>query len=304
MDVIIPSQSINLFGSAIVSLSKIGKDLYLEFDTVSGLDLRTLNDGKSVFSYFHFATSFFERCTMGPTNSTSRKRLSREDDTDDVLNLRIHFKALQGIVRHRKNVQCLRIFCKPDDSLLNFEYTLNHRDTLLTAVHRVKIGNDANSVSAVTQTEGASELTAHPKVLSKLLEPLCTQSNAAIIVRPNSLAASSFHYDESRKHVLVSETACSLDELVDFDFQTTRDTLDPDLPESVNQEVVLVIPVKCTSAFLHFCGTEMNVVDLSFHWGGKPLLLKSEADGVTAELVLATLDHSTLTSMRTMAHPQ
>ena len=74
MDVVIPSHSIKLFNSSIVSFSKIGKDLYLEFDSVTGLSLRTLNNGKSAYAHVHFEPSFFERCTAPPVVGKSRKR--------------------------------------------------------------------------------------------------------------------------------------------------------------------------------------------------------------------------------------
>jgi len=63
MDVIIPSHNIKTFASSITTLSKIGKILYLEFDPLDGLSIRTLNDAKSCFVYFHFEVGFFERCS-------------------------------------------------------------------------------------------------------------------------------------------------------------------------------------------------------------------------------------------------
>ena len=49
MDCIVPSRSIRTVCAAISALSKIGKDLYVKFDRVNGLILRTLDDAKVSF---------------------------------------------------------------------------------------------------------------------------------------------------------------------------------------------------------------------------------------------------------------
>ena len=66
MDVVIPGHSIRTFSSSVATLSKIGNYLYIEFDPLLGLTLRTLNDAKSAFAEFHFEVGFFERCTSPP----------------------------------------------------------------------------------------------------------------------------------------------------------------------------------------------------------------------------------------------
>mmetsp|Transcript_5772 Transcript_5772/g.10937 ORF Transcript_5772/g.10937 Transcript_5772/m.10937 type:complete len:456 (-) Transcript_5772:462-1829(-) len=65
MDVIIPSHNIKTLSNAVSALAKIGKFLYLEFDPLTGLTLRTLNDAKSSFAEFTFDVGFFERCSSG-----------------------------------------------------------------------------------------------------------------------------------------------------------------------------------------------------------------------------------------------
>jgi len=71
MDVVIPSHNLRTFSSSVTTLSKIGNYLYIEFDPLLGLTLRTLNDAKSAFAEFHFEVGFFERCTSAPLPSTT-----------------------------------------------------------------------------------------------------------------------------------------------------------------------------------------------------------------------------------------
>lgn len=78
MDVIIPGHNIKILSSSLTALSKIGKQLYIEFDPLTGLTLRTLNDGKSSFAEFLFDVGFFERCTSPPGSNLLKKRV-RED---------------------------------------------------------------------------------------------------------------------------------------------------------------------------------------------------------------------------------
>jgi Rad9 len=362
MDVVIPSHSVRLFGAAISSLSRIGsKDLYLEFDPVTGLSIRTLNDAKSAYACVHYEPTFFERCTAPPTTTaaavaaTNMKRSRDKDNSDDddnsvELNVRfscrVSLKALSPVVRPRRNVHSLRIrSCESatgDDgtgtstSLLEFEFAMQHtNDTLLTAIHRVRVA-DAVGVSAVANTEGASEIVVAPAVLWRLLEPLQRTVEAALIVRNNnsnstnssgSVSASSFHHSDAvattttnksraannnailqatSASLLKSETACGCDEFLDFDFVSDRelldDNVDDEMPEEVNQEVILVFSIKEAKSMLHFCCSQPElVVNLSFHWGGKPLVMKASTDSYSVQLVLATLDYKLLTSMRTMA---
>ena len=71
MDVIIPSHNLKILSSAVSTLGKIGKVLYIEFDPFDGLTLRALNDAKSSFCCFHFDVGFFERCTTSSAATTS-----------------------------------------------------------------------------------------------------------------------------------------------------------------------------------------------------------------------------------------
>jgi len=69
MDCIIPGHSVRTFSASVACLAKIGKELYVDFDPLDGLSLRTLNDAKSAYGHFRFTPSFFERCSAPPTGA-------------------------------------------------------------------------------------------------------------------------------------------------------------------------------------------------------------------------------------------
>ena len=130
MDVVIPGHSVRTFSSAIQCLSKIGKDLYCDFDPIDGLTLRALNDAKSAFCAVELAPDFFERCTAPTASSAkasttdnargSRKRKSgtqhsssssqTSSGTQDLrFSCRVPMRALAPVVRPRKGIVSLRI---------------------------------------------------------------------------------------------------------------------------------------------------------------------------------------------------
>ena len=123
MDCVIPGHSVRTFSSAIQCLSKIGKDLYLDFDPIDGLTMRALNDAKSAFSAVEFAPCFFERCTAptstaNSSNGRGRKRkthptsssMSSSSASQDLrFSCRVPMRAMAPVVRPRKGVMTLRI---------------------------------------------------------------------------------------------------------------------------------------------------------------------------------------------------
>jgi hypothetical protein len=183
--------------------------------------------------------------------------------------------------------------------------------------------NDA-AVSAVAPKEGCSEIVGSPIILLRLLEPLQRTLNAALIFRnatenvTASISASSFHHSDGQADrqtnnnailqatsasLLKSETACCCEEFDEFDFRSDRDVEEEDVPDDVNEEVILVFSMKEAKAVLDFCNKldlEQRVA-LSFHWGGKPLTLETRGtESFSMRLVLATLEYKLLTSMRTV----
>ena len=75
-------------------------------------------------------------------------------------------------------------------------------------------------------------------------------------------------------------------------------------PPDVNQKVILVFSIKEAKAMLQFCAqTNSSFHDdgdalsiLSFHWGGKPVVIETDGDSFSGELVLATLHHGMIAS--------
>ena len=332
MDCVVPGHSVRPFCASIGCLSRIGKDLYVEFDAIEGLHFRTLNDAKSAYACFRFEPSFFERCTAPPLESTTttRKRRSRttEEPSQELrFSCRVSLRALAAVVRPRRAVAALRVRSEVSSSVffLSFEFQLrnNDEDALLTVVHRMKVA-EANSVSASAPKDGASEIVASPRVLLRLLEPLKRTALAALVVRSaaQTVSASSFHHTDTTMpdsnaanqnailqatsaSLLKSETAIGCDEFEEFDFREDRKVGDGDdsLPDGVNSEVVLVFPIKEAKSLLQF-SSQANLdqelsVSVFFHWGGKPMVLETSTDSFSAHVVLATLNHELLTSLRT-----
>lgn len=168
-----------------------------------------------------------------------------------------------------------------------------------------------------------------------------------------SVSASSFHHSDTvydrtllnnnnailqatTASLLKTETACTSQEFEDFDFVTSRNMNSNDnngIPDNVNDEVILVFPIKEAKAMLQFCCSsftmlsvsqqhrlqhvENQLVHLSFHWGGQPLMIQTfnntansniihdnniesfSSSTYNMQLVLATMDYQLLTSMRT-----
>ena len=268
MDCIISAQSARSFCGAIGCLSKIGKDLYVEFDTEDGLVFRTLNDAKSAFASFHWRPRFFERCTARP-------EAERERSQDYIYSCRVPLRALAAIVKPRKGVVSLRVKSEvcSDHSYLSFEFQLQKENDLLRVVHRIGVA-EADGVSAVAPKDGCSEIVTVPKLLLRMLEPLKRTSEVALIVndRHKMVTMASFHHCDSvaastnnallqasSSTLLKTETTIGVDDFEEFDFRDDRplgrDLMDDDAedvegeeddvpPENAGEEVTLVFGIK------------------------------------------------------------
>jgi len=302
MDCIIPSHSIRTFGASISALSKIGKDLYVEFDPVDGLILRTLNDAKSAFCEFAFDASYFDRCSSAPT----KEKQKRSALTQERYTCRIPLKAMGAVVRPRKGLVSLRIRnqVSADHLYLAFEFQLQQNGSQLSVIHRIAV-SDSESVTAVAPKEGCSQIVALPRLLIRMLEPLRTYEVALIINEQHKLiTATSFHHGSGSALALSqadkqmkTETSIGLEELEDYDWVSGREEIDEDMPPNVNNEVALVIGIKEIKSMFQFCsqgGDDGTATTLSFHWAGKPLIVETKGAGFTAQLILATLHHSLL----------
>jgi cell cycle checkpoint control protein RAD9A len=182
MDCTLSVHAIRTFSSSISALSKIGKDLYVEFDPVDGLILRTLNDAKSAFCEFTYAASYFERCSAAPnSNTTTTKR--RSVSQEDRYTCRIPLKAMGAVVRSRKGVVSLRVRneVSADHLYLSFEFDVHLNGNQLKVVHRIAVA-DSESVAAVAPKDGCSQIVASPRVLSRMLDPLRRFHEVALII--------------------------------------------------------------------------------------------------------------------------
>lgn len=337
MDCIIPGPSIRPFCAAIGCLSRIGKELYIDFDPVDGLSIRSLNDSKSVFSSFHFEPGFFSRCTsavpgvIGNARTAKRQRTTNTktepEHDDERWTVRIAMKALAAVVRQRKDILNLRITTAGDH--LAFEFKAQKvGGSVVGVTHKVGYST-AQGVAAVTTTDGASELVIQPKVLSTMLEPLRRSVEIALLVNePHRLVSSvSFAHDDlpddtttpsglnretPNASSLKTETSISYDDLVDVHYvghadgrhsRQNRGGVEP--PDDLETQVVLVFTLKEFKAFLQYCSqalVEQELrVQIQFFWGGKPIVAKTEGEKFSATLVMATLDHKLLGSMKTSA---
>jgi hypothetical protein len=280
----------------------------------------------------------------GQGNKHNLNNDDNNDDDDEDANdpsrftCRLAVKALSPIFRPRKYLQQLRITtttASEEIPCLKFEFTIHKPTTLCTIVHRIRYADAVGVVTAVANTDDSSEIVASPKIFSSLLEPLTRMPEVALIVRKTgSISACSFHHTDatmttnaqndqnnniptnnnailqaSAASLLKSETACSSDEFLEFDFVSNRDTdQDSSLPDNVNDEVILVFTIKECKSFLQFCSSIPELaVHVYFDWGGKPMVWKASEEASSSssswkvQWVLATLDHRLLTSLRTVA---
>jgi hypothetical protein len=132
------------------------------------------------------------------------------------------------------------------------------------------------------------------------------------------VTATSFHNSEenavlNRNAVLKTETSTGVEEFDEYDFRNNRKENDEELPGEVNERVVLVFSIKeakvsmavnccfktCSlmcllpsvcfaieKAMLQFCaqtnsthhndGEALSI--LSFHWGGRPIVIETDGD--------------------------
>jgi len=323
MDVTIPSHRIKTFANAIAALNKVSgssKDLYLDFDMLEGLFLRAINDAKSAYIQFHFEAGYFERCSTSLESLQSRKRKVDENSSQrDNFSCRIPVRSVSSILHNRKGVQSLRIRYegeKDEDGheksaysmQLSFEFALCAAEDsgYYRIVHRIGVA-DARGVQAVAPKDDCSEIVVRPNLLLKLIEPLKKTNEVAFTVNGSSkvATATSFHHGDTvsaanqlTSHVLKTETSIGCEEFDRFEWIDNR-LEDDNLPESVNDEVILVFSLKETKAMVQFCCQQVNeeeeaAIVVSFHWGGQPITFELEGNAFSAQLILATLDHKLL----------
>lgn len=255
-------------------------------------------------------------------NSNCDNENNTQTQTQDRFVCRIAFRALAPVIRPRKDVIALRIQSRMEHDIffVSFEFQIRQQplETLITVEHRIRAA-DAVGVQAEAGTEDASEMRCAPRILSRLLEPLKSTQEAALTIQSGmqTVSASSYHHSDSaglggapnpmllhsrNALFLKTETAIGCDEFEEFDFHQNRELSDPNVPRDVNQQVVLVFPLREAKAMLQFCSqTIMDqelIVSLFYYWAGRPLVMETSTDTFSARLVLATLDNKLLTALR------
>ena len=196
---------------------------------------------------------------------------------------------------------------------LSFEFRIQS-EGVMRIKHIIGV-SDADAVVAVAEKTGCSEIVVTPRVLLKMVEPVKSSEVALIISDTEKrVTATSFHYTDAATRtastsallqnallnanaatVLKTETSIGVDEFDEFNF---LDGNGEDLPDGANKEVVLVFSIKEAKAMLQFCAQtsideELRAI-VSFYWGGRPLIIETEGDSFTGELILATVAHNLL----------
>jgi hypothetical protein len=315
MDCLIPGHAIRPFCAAIGCLSRVGKDLIVEFDAVDGLTLRALSDSKAVFGSFHYEPSFFTKCST----AEMRKRKRTEDD-DSHWCVRVAMKSLAAVVRPRKDLVSLQLVSVGD--FLAFEFQIQRPEGVITRItHRVGV-TKAQSIAPVAIMDMSSELVVQPSVVLPMLEPLKRSTEMVLLINETHrlISGASFAHGDissggggsdaltaSKHSTLKTETSIGFDELVDFHYvsfpspSTTREE-GTTPPHDLKEQVVLVFTTKEFRAMLDFAAKshfdQELPVTLHFYWGGIPMVVTTKSQGFSAELVMATLDHKLLGSIK------
>ena len=251
---------------------------------------------------------------------TGRKRrksqgLSEESEDEDRWSVRVSIKALAPLIRPRKDVLSLQVVTIGD--LLSFEFQIQRTSGIIVRIiHRVGFSS-CSSVAAVCNTDGSSELVVQPQVLLTMLEPLRRATEIALLVNETHKLVSgvTFAHDDiaqeassnlAKPTTLKTETSIGYDELIELEYmhpdeESYENEPNPP-PADLKEQVVLVFTLKEFKAMLQFCAQAADQslpVSISFFWGGKPIVVKTNIEGLSGELVMATLDHNLMASMKT-----
>ena len=278
----------------------------MEFDVIEGLKLRSLNDSKSAYACFSFEPQFFERCTTSPLiqrkkrNQSSIARDAGDEASDyeepPPFSCRVAIKALGSVVRNRKNVVSLRVLNEEVSAKLyiSFEFHVqSYGNAVVRMLHRIPVA-EVESVSAVATKDGASHIHVEAKLMLQLLGPLKKTDEAALFVRPDPFLSASSFQPSVLARSLITETTASAEEY-DLTFQIRERT--SDMPEKINESIVLVFPLRESKAVMQYCQAQDLRVDIYFHWGSQPMIWAIEGSGHSVQLVLATMDHKQLEAL-------
>lgn len=330
MDCIVPGNSVRTITAALCCLSRVGKEVSIEFDPIDGLTMRALSDSKAAFVSFHYSPSFFEKCSYrhstqhgngsakrartklrGPQQCQPVSQLESEDHGRPHWSGCLAVRALGGVVNQRKGVTSLQLISTDDAVFFRFYLRIQH-ETSFHVSFKIPVSGSKSS-TVLTSTRRASEITVHPAVALKMIEPLQKTAEMALLVNDTRRYVSSLTFGgthdrrrtvaEVEAAALKTQVTIAYDELIEVHYQPQHDsnTNANSQPADINQRAILVFGMKEFKAMVTFCVQALEheelPITLQFHWGGKPVLLSTSSRGFEATMTVATLDHTLIRGM-------
>lgn len=119
-----PSVNFKALGKAILTLSRIGEELYVE-PYKDGIYFRTVNPKRSAYASFNFTQNFFAFYKLDMTNSNSTS--NRRGDQEETLKCKVAMKSVLAVFRTpANNVESCQLQLDPDDGQLTFQLRCRH----------------------------------------------------------------------------------------------------------------------------------------------------------------------------------
>ncbi|KAF4529320.1 hypothetical protein B566_EDAN011414 [Ephemera danica] len=119
-----PSINFKALGKAILTLSRIGEELYVE-PYKDGIYFRTVNPKRSAYASFNFTQSFFAFYKLDATSSNHTS--NRRGDEEETLKCKVAMKSVLAVFRTpANNVESCQLQLDPDDGQLTFQLRCRH----------------------------------------------------------------------------------------------------------------------------------------------------------------------------------
>uniref|UniRef100_A0A0B6ZL02 Cell cycle checkpoint control protein RAD9A n=1 Tax=Arion vulgaris TaxID=1028688 RepID=A0A0B6ZL02_9EUPU len=269
----IPGLSLKVFGRAILSLSKIGDELYFE-PLEDGLFLRSVNSSRSAYGSFQFSPSFFSNYVIGVTDKDGHS----EDDDDDVLRCKLGMKSIMAVFKSLptidKMVEKCRVSLDVAEARLIFQMYCRHG---IIKTHKLAFIECETLQAVFSKDMCPNKLTAVAKLLcDAVLNFQNNQEEITLIIRPNYVALKNYVDDEPDPHKVVhTELTLSPEE-----FEQYQAGVDADITFCLKE-------LRAILAFADIAGLP---VTLHFESAGRPITFSITTDlSFEANYVLATL---------------
>eukprot|EP01129_Flabellula_baltica_P014377 TRINITY_DN6866_c0_g1_i1.p1 TRINITY_DN6866_c0_g1~~TRINITY_DN6866_c0_g1_i1.p1 ORF type:complete len:360 (+),score=70.29 TRINITY_DN6866_c0_g1_i1:257-1336(+) len=276
--------SLKYFGAMVISMSKIGSDLYFKISQ-DNMYMTCMNQSKSALFNYELSDKFFQDYQYYSEN-------------DQDLNCILEAKSVAGVFKHLKNVETCVIKIHERE-----EFTETRFEMVCTSGLKKTFVLEANEISpifpAVDYTNYEAKITSSPSVLIDALKMFDSGLvEVSFVLSQNDITVRSY-FDEKqaegglkRKPVL-TETNIPSNEFEDY-FPST----------SSNME--LVFNAKDMRAILEFCHN-INSITLNIYSMGEgdPLyVIFNVKNAFAAVFILATLDLSSVISQSTQTATQ